>query len=1137
MGAGTARRHAMNAPARLAAIALLAAAALLAPALGRSGGVGAQVESAPSFPREAFTYTLDEGEDGSGTAIAVGRPVLVAGAIPGGTDACAERASGEFQNPSADPASFIEAGDATATASSVLGVAADCAITYTGSGATRVAGALEAYSLTVDVSDGVDASGNADASVDDTIKVTVMIVNADTDRAALEAFYDATGGDGWANRDNWKTPVSYPVHHTFRLTAAMVGTGIVGYDASSSTGAIRESSGVVNLGGSNYTLTRLTQEAGTITFTVTGRYASGEFGRYHLALGSTQLPFGDATLTDGPSPGSATNPTSWAWTGQTTGLIATGDFEAALGTTRGLGSWAGVTADGDGRVTGICPAYCHSNVTNRLTGVLPPELGHLSQLTSLRIEGPIAGHGPRQAVTGAIPPEIGALRNLTRLEIAHTDLSGPIPPEIGRLSRLTWLEIEGNPAVSGPIPPEFGALTRLRRLYLDGNDLSGAIPELGALTSLRYLYARDNRLSDFPLAWPTGVRDLRLSSNAFTGRAVPDLSSLTRLVFLWLDGNGLTGFPSAWPSSLWDLYLQDNDLTGFPDLRAMTSLETLHLQNNRLSGAIPAWMNDLASLRRLRLDGNADDTGATGLTGSIPDLSGTSIRELWLADNRLSGTLPATLAGMSQLTDAFLDDNEFTGDMPAFLNNMANLAILSLAGNRLTGTIPDLSGTRMWRLILSDNRITGLPAAASQLGNPQYLILDGNRLSGSIPDLSALTNLERLDLHGNRFTGSIPATLGQLTGLKRIDLHGNRLTGVIPDLSALTGLERLALRSNQLSGGVPAWLGDLTALTHLDLGANGLSGNVPLTLHALEAMVQVRLRGNQLSCADHFSLRGWLADVRAKPDGIADVAVCPQAPAPAVQGGAPARYGRLAIAVAAEGPAPEDAAYAFRLDCDNQSWRAVLAAGERVEAPIVAGALCALTVTDAAGAIEVRGLFANQLFGEGVTPVAVTLVHAEMADEDDPEETPAEDTGDPVARLDGETAVGGVIVQWRGGTTPVADAVSGLTLRVTAIHQWDPGAQRWRSWFPDGDDFGVNAFTAFEPRGFYFVFAEERETAAPEEGDEPSAPEDGDEPSAPEDGDEPSAPGDGDEPSAPEDGDEPSAPGDGDEPSAPGGAN
>ena len=159
------------------AIALLAFAALPA-ALAPTGGVGAQTGSGPSFPRDAIAYTLDEGADGSGTAVAIGAPILVAGAISGGTDACAERASGEFRNPGADPASFIEAGDATATASSVLAVAADCAITYTGSAATRTAGTLEAYSLTIDVSDGVDADGNADASVDDTIKVTVKIVNA-----------------------------------------------------------------------------------------------------------------------------------------------------------------------------------------------------------------------------------------------------------------------------------------------------------------------------------------------------------------------------------------------------------------------------------------------------------------------------------------------------------------------------------------------------------------------------------------------------------------------------------------------------------------------------------------------------------------------------------------------------------------------------------------------------------------------------------------------------------------------------------------------------------------------------------------------------------------------------------------------
>ena len=129
---------------------------------------------------------------------------------------------------------------------------------------------------------------------------------------------------------------------------------------------------------------------------------------------------------------------------------------------RPLGRWHGVTTDADGRVTRL------SLIDNNLAGTLPADLGNMKRLEVLALD--------RNALTGAIPTQLGQLQSLTRLALNRNSLSGAIPSQLGNLSNLSIIGLARN-SLSGSLPISLGNLSGLTRLSLhDNTQLSGPLP-------------------------------------------------------------------------------------------------------------------------------------------------------------------------------------------------------------------------------------------------------------------------------------------------------------------------------------------------------------------------------------------------------------------------------------------------------------------------------------------------------------------------------------------------------------------------------------------------------------------------------------------------------------------------------------
>ncbi|KAH7435752.1 hypothetical protein KP509_06G078200 [Ceratopteris richardii] len=218
---------------------------------------------------------------------------------------------------------------------------------------------------------------------------------------------------------------------------------------------------------------------------------------------------------------------------------------------------------------------------NNITGSIPPEIGNLSKLYLLLLNG--------NKLTGELPPELGNLSQLNRIQIDQNNISGPIPSTFQFLNNAKHFHMNNN-SLNGSIPPELGRLENLVHLLLDNNDLSGELPaELSNISTLLIMQLDNNHFSgSIPSNYSQlgNLRKLSLRNCNLTG-VIPDVSAMSNLGYLDLSSNQLTGqLPLAISQTITTIDLAYNKLDGdIPDaLYKLRGLELLFLQNNFLNG-------------------------------------------------------------------------------------------------------------------------------------------------------------------------------------------------------------------------------------------------------------------------------------------------------------------------------------------------------------------------------------------------------------------------------------------------------------------------------------------------------------------------------------------------------------------------
>lgn len=294
-------------------------------------------------------------------------------------------------------------------------------------------------------------------------------------------------------------------------------------------------------------------------------------------------------------------------------------------------------------------------------------------------------------------------------------------------------------------------------------------------------------------------------------------------------------------------YGSENTWFGITCDAGNTTVTEIAIYSNNLTGNVPPELGNLTNLTNFEIAYNQ-------LSGSIPpEFSNLSnLSSLSLYSNQLTGNIPTALGNLSNLISLRLGFNQLTGNIPAQFGALSSLATLDICNNQLTGSIPPELGnlSNLHSLYLYNNQLTGtIPPELGNLSSLYTLSIYNNQVSGSIPpELGNLSNLDTLRIHHIQLTGTIPPELGNLSNIKSFYLNNNQLTGTIPpELGNLSNVEILAVSGNQLTGSIPVELGNLSNLIHLSLRENQLTGSIPPVLGSLPSLIGLNLNDNQLS--------------------------------------------------------------------------------------------------------------------------------------------------------------------------------------------------------------------------------------------------------------------------------------------------
>ncbi|CAJ1975330.1 unnamed protein product [Sphenostylis stenocarpa] len=441
----------------------------------------------------------------------------------------------------------------------------------------------------------------------------------------------------------------------------------------------------------------------------------------------------------------------------------------------------------------------------------------------------------------------GTTWRVVKVDISSSDIYGEIFQGFSQLTELTHLDISWN-SLSGEIPDNLRSCHKLVYLNLSHNTLAGEL-NLKGLTQLQTVDLSVNRFyGELGLSFPAicdSLVTLNVSDNHLSGGIQGFFDQCLRLQNLDLSTNHLNGTLWTGFSRLREFSISENFLTGVVLPQAFPvncSIEKLDLSVNEFVGKVPKEVSNCKNLVVLNL-----------------------------SSNKFTGDIPREIGSISGLEGLFLENNTFSRDIPETLLNLNNLFILDLSRNKFGGEVQGIFGKfkQLKFLVLHTNSYTGglNTSGIFTLTNLSRLDLSFNNFSGPLPvEISQMSSLAFLTLTYNQFSGPIPSELGKLTRLMALDLAFNSFSGPIPpSLGNLTSLLWLTLSDNSLTGEIPPELGNCSSMLWLNLANNKLYGKIPSELTRIGRNARATFESNEKSLggvvagnSECLAMRRWI---------------------------------------------------------------------------------------------------------------------------------------------------------------------------------------------------------------------------------------------------------------------------------------
>lgn len=261
------------------------------------------------------------------------------------------------------------------------------------------------------------------------------------------------------------------------------------------------------------------------------------------------------------------------------------------------------------------------------------------------------------------------------------------------------------------------------------------------------------------------------------------------------------------------------------------------------------------------------------------------------AQNRIANHCLEIIAQITSLRDLKLGNNALSGPLDPSFSSLQNLEILDIHGNAITALPPAMDQlTRLRILNICENAFESLPFATLSRLPLTELLARKNRLTGTLIDdsVTELPSLQTLDVSCNQLQHMVSSgRTVALPALHQLAVSMNRLLE-LPYVGDWASLLTLTADENSISA-IPDGLTKLEKLRHVDFTSNDIRV-VPAEIARMENLAMLRLSGNPLrdkkfSNMNTDELKAALAArleplPQASPEAEAEDPVLPGASAP-----------------------------------------------------------------------------------------------------------------------------------------------------------------------------------------------------------------------------------------------------------------